>query len=57
MGQGSFQLLTYTWIMKMAQKPWYITDKGIKGREEEKQKEGEGLKKYNSKKKRRTLNH
>ena len=27
MGQGSSQLLTHTWIMNMAQKPWYITGK------------------------------
>ena len=30
MGQGSSQLLTHTWIMDMAQKPWYITEKGRK---------------------------
>ena len=30
MGQGSSQLLTHTWIMNMAQKPWYITEKGRK---------------------------
>ena len=30
MGQGSSQLLTHTWIMKMAQKPWYIIEKGMK---------------------------
>ena len=30
MGQGSSQLLTHTWIMNMAQKPWYITGKGMK---------------------------
>ena len=30
MGQGSSQLLTHMWIMKMAQKPWYIIEKGMK---------------------------
>ena len=30
MGQGSSQLLTHTWIMNMAQKPWYIIGKRIK---------------------------
>ena len=30
MGQGSSQLLTHTWIIDMAQKPWYITEKGMK---------------------------
>ena len=58
MGQGSSQLLTHTWIMNMAQKPWYITDKRMKRkRKEEKQKEKGRLKKYNSRKKGRTLNH
>ena len=27
MGQGSSQLLSHTWIMNMAKKPWYITEK------------------------------
>ena len=36
MGQGSSQLPTHTWIMKMAQKPWYITKK-----KEEKRKKKE----------------
>ena len=57
MGQGSSQLLTHTWIMNMAQKPWYITKKGMKRKEKKKQKEKGRLKKYNSRKKRRTLNH
>ena len=41
MGQGSSQLLTHTWIMKMAQKPWYIIEKGRKsqGKEGESKKE------------------
>ena len=30
MGQGSSQLLTHTWIMNMAQKPWYIIERGMK---------------------------
>ena len=30
MGQRNSQLLTHTWIMDMAQKPWYITEKGRK---------------------------
>ena len=42
MGQGSSQLLTHTWIMNMAQKPWYITKKGMKRKEKKKQKEGGG---------------
>ena len=29
MEQGNSQLLTHTWIMDMAQKPRYITKKGI----------------------------
>ena len=42
----------------MAQKPWYITDKRMKRkRKEEKQKEKGRLKKYNSRKKGRTLKH
>ena len=48
MGQGSSQLLTHTWIMNMAQKPWYITEKGRKTGEKK-----EGLKKYNSEKERK----
>ena len=40
MGQGSSQLLTHTWIMNMAQKPWYITEKRMKRkRRKKKQKE------------------
>ena len=58
MGQGSSQLLTHTWIMKMAQKPWYITEKRKEKKGEiEKQKEKRRLKKYNNIKKGRTLNH
>ena len=48
MGQGSSQLLTHMWIMKMTQKPWYITEKGMKSAK--KRKESKRLKKYNSKK-------
>ena len=46
MGQGSSQLLTHTWIMDMAQKPWYIIGKGMKnkGKEGEKKKKGGGRK-------------
>ena len=29
MGQGKSQHLTHTWIVKVVQKPWYITRKGI----------------------------
>ena len=58
MGWGNSQLLTHTWIMNMAQKSWYITEKrNEKKVEEEKQKEKGRLKKYNSRKKGRTLNH
>ena len=39
MGQGSSQLLTHTWIMKMAQKPWYITEKMNEKKENEEKKE------------------
>ena len=52
MGQGSSQLLTHMWIMKMAHKPWYITKKGKK-----KERRKERLNKYNSRKKGRILNH
>ena len=38
MGQGSSQLLTHTWIMNMTQKPWYITEKGMKRRGRNKKK-------------------
>ena len=30
-GQGNFQHLTHTWMVKMVRKPWYITRKGIQG--------------------------
>ena len=39
MGQGSSQLLTHMWIMKIAQKPWYITEKGMKSNERKKKTE------------------
>ena len=39
MGQGSSQLLTHMWIMKMAQKPWYITKKGNKRKKKREVKE------------------
>ena len=53
MGQGNSQHLTHTWMVKVAQKPWYITRKGNQrvGEGREKQKKKERLKKYNSKKK------
>ena len=56
MGQKNSQHLTHTWIVKMVQKPWYITQKGIQREEDEKRKreKKERLKKYN-KKKERTL--
>ena len=38
MGQGSSQLLTHTWIIDMAQKPCYITGKGMKNKREKKRK-------------------
>ena len=57
MGQGNSQHLTHTWIVKVVQKPWYITRKGIQregGKKNKKKKEM--LKKHNSKKE-RTLNY
>ena len=36
-GQGNSQHLTHTWMVKVVQKPWYITRKGI-------QREGDGRK-------------
>ena len=58
MGQKNSQHLTHTWMVKMVQKPWYITRKGIQrkgdGRKTEKK---DRLKKYNSKKKEGTLNY
>ena len=39
MGQGSSQLLTHTWMIKMAQKPWYIIEKGMKSDERKKKTE------------------
>ena len=55
MGQGNFQHLTHTWMVKMVQKPWYIARKGIqrkRRRKKKKRKEKkERSKKYNSKKK------
>ena len=39
MRQGSSQLLTHMWIMKMAQKPWYITKKGKKRKKKREVKE------------------
>ena len=38
MGQKNSQHLTHTWIVKMVQKPWYITQKGIQREEDEKRK-------------------
>ena len=40
--QGNFQHLTHTWMVKMVQKPWYITWKGTqkKGGEKKKKKKG-----------------
>ena len=54
MGQGNFQHLTHTWMVKMVQKPWYIAQKGIQRKRRRKKKEKkkkERSKKYNSKKK------
>ena len=52
MGQGNSQHLTHTWMVKMVQKPWYITRKGIqRGGREKTVKKKERLKKDNSKKK------
>ena len=52
MGQGNSQHLTHTWIVKMVQKRWYITRKGIQRKEDERKIEKKDkLKKYNSKKK------
>ena len=43
MGQKNCQHLTQTWMVKMVQKPWYITRKGIqrKGDREKNIKERE----------------
>ena len=52
MGQGNSQHLTHTWMVKMVQKPWSITRKGIqRGGDRRKTEKKERLKKYNSKKK------
>ena len=57
MGQGSSQLLTHTWIMNMTQKSWYIIGKRIKrGTGKKNREKKKRLKKYNCKKKERTLN-
>ena len=58
MGHGSSQLLTHTWIMKMAQKLWYITEKGMKseGRKKNRKDKG-GWRKTTVEKKGRILNH
>ena len=43
MGQGNSQYLTHTWIVKVVQKPWYITRKGIQiegGEKTERRKKG-----------------
>ena len=42
MGHGSSQLLTHTWIMKMAQKLWYITEKGMKSEGRKKNRKDKG---------------
>ena len=39
MGQGNFQHLTHTWMVKMVRKPWYITRKGIQRKEKKKKAE------------------
>ena len=39
MGQGNFQHLTHTWMVKMMRKPWYITRKGIQSERKKKAKE------------------
>ena len=58
MGQGNSQHLTHTWIVKMVQKSWYITRKGIQRKEDGKKTEKKDrLKKYNRKKKEGTLNY
>ena len=48
--QGNFQYLTHTWMVKMVQKPWYITQKGSQKKGGEKKKQVRS-KKYNSKEK------
>ena len=42
MEQGNSQLLTHTWIMDMAQKPRYITEKGMKRKRRNKNNRNEG---------------
>ena len=48
--QGNFQHLTHTWMVKIVQKPWYITRKGSQKKGGEKKKKVRS-KKYNSKEK------